>query len=277
MREKFAKHPIYHNVNYSVRSSRHESVTTFPPRVKVRNAPSSRPKHQSMKSGWQDPEAPMTPVKDLETPKNFHNSTFFLDDSPKMRPRVPEKACTTPRPTSWVSRKSSNKDGFSMAVESAASTDDCTSPLGTPPALNDGPDRWSWTNSQAPSTPRLLPGSRRTSVASTKYGGSRYRSVTSWARGQGERLAIDEENPPLLALPPLPSELASKNSTKEKRKPDLTIKIEPKPSKKLSKKENKGHRRAGSSLGALFRSTGNDNFVRRAPGEYEMDDRKGSR
>lgn len=284
MREKFAKHPIYHDVNYSIRSSRHESVTTFPPRVKLRSAPNGRMKHQRIKSGWQDPDAPKTPAKDSEMsfPKS---ATFFIDDSPKLKPRVPEKVHTATRPSSLVERRSStNKDGFSMAVESAPSVGDCHSPLGSPPMLDDALDRWSWTNSQAPSTPRMLPKSRRTSMASTKYSAPRFRTVTSWARGQGERLRIDEEAPPLLALPAMPAAPTNpapppkKKSLKEKAKPNLTIRIDSPP----SKKGEKGHKRAGSSLGALFRSTGNVPLISQnpehgLPGDIEMDERKRSR
>ncbi|KAM0722797.1 hypothetical protein Q7P37_002239 [Cladosporium fusiforme] len=271
MREKFARHPIYHDVDYSVRSSRHESITTFPPRVKLRSAPTGRPKHQRIKSGWQDPDAPKTPVKDVDMlgyPKN--SKTFFLDQSPEIKPRVPEKVHTTTR----ISRQT--KDGFSMAVESIPS-DDCHSPLDSPPMLDDGPDRWSWTNSQAPSTPRLNPGSKRTSMAS-KYSAPRFRTVTSWARGQGERLRIEEEAPPLLALPPLPPVPANKRAFKDRPKTDLSKRINPTP----PKKPEKGHKRAGSSLSALFRSTGSLPLISKdtekaLPEDIELHDRKASR
>lgn len=57
----------------------------------------------------------------------------------------------------------------------------------TPSSSNEKYTRWSWTNSEAPSTPRInLGGSRRDSVGSSK----RYRPTSSWVSYQMD--AIDE-------------------------------------------------------------------------------------
>jgi hypothetical protein len=261
MRETFSKHPIYHDLQYSIRSSRHESTTSWPPRVRMNTSnPTGRPKHKRIESGWKDLDAPATPTKDRNQP---NRSTFFFDASPTMKPRVPEKAHVSVRPLSQLSHSSSIVKVPSVA-ETYISTDRASrtlSPLGSPPLIDDGDTRWSWTNSQAPSTPRLRPESRRMSFTS-KYSAPRFRSVVSWARGQGEHIRIDEEAPPLLptsnpasrapTLQPVP---ANKRAFKDASPPNLSGK---KPTK--SKAQAKGHQKAVSSLGGLggfFKSASN--------------------
>jgi hypothetical protein len=258
MRETFSKHPIYHDLQYSIRSSRHESTTSWPPRVRMNTSnPTGRPKHKRIESGWKDLDVPVTPTKDRD-----HRSTFFFDASPTVKPRVPEKAHVSVRPLSQLSHSSSTVKIPSVA-ETYISTDRASrtlSPLGSPPLIDDSDTRWSWTNSQAPSTPRLRPESRRLSFTS-KYSAPRFRSVVSWARGQGEHIRIDEEAPPLLptsnpasrapTLMPVP---VNKRAFKDASPPNLSGKK----STKSTTKPN-GHQRAASSLGGLggfFRSAG---------------------
>lgn len=291
MREKFLKHPIYHDLAYSIRSSRYESASVSPPkRVRLSaHAPGGKPKHQRVKSGWQDPNLPpKTPTKDSDLLRLPNRSTFYIEESPKTKPRTPEKARVSVRPMSLLSRTSStNKETLTKApsVSVAVKTDACESPLDSPPPLNDDFERWSWTNSQAPSTPRVNPTSRRASLASTRYSVPRFRSVRSWALGQGERLRIDEEAPPLLDSPPPPPLQpvpANKRAFKDATKPDLSKKT-------AGAKKWKGlgeHKRAGSSLGnlgSLFKSTPNlgaaagRDLERGVGGEIEMKERQRSR
>lgn len=248
MRETFSKHPIYHDLHYSIRSSRHESTSSWPPRVRMSTkAPSGLAKHKRIQSGWKDPDAPKTPTKDQlsELP---NRTTFFFDASPVLKPRTPEKAHVSVRPLSQMSRSSSTRKAPSVAEThlSTGQTAHTLSPLSSPPLLDGSDTRWSWTNSQAPSTPRLRPESRRASLMS-KYSAPRFRSVVSWARGQGERLQIDEEGPaPLLAEATLQPVPANKRAFKDASPPDLSVRKPTKP-----KESKKGHTKATSSLGGL--------------------------
>ena len=254
MRQTFAKHPIYRDLQYSIRSSRHASTMSWPPRVPTNtSAPTGRPKHKRIESGWKDPNLPpATPTKDVD---RTHRSTFFFDASPVTKPRVPEKAHVSVRPLSQLSHSSSITKLPSVATTSI-STDHASramSPLDSPPMVDDVDNRWSWTNSQAPSTPRVRPASRRYSYAS-KSSAPRFRSVVSWARGQGERIRIDEEAPPLLptkepqstSTPILQAVPKNKRAFKDAVPPNLSGKKSQK-----SKEAAKGHQKTTSSLGSL--------------------------
>ena len=254
MRQTFAKHPIYRDLQYSIRSSRHASTMSWPPRVPTNtSAPTGRPKHKRIESGWKDPNLPpATPTKDVD---RTHRSTFLFDASPATKPRVPEKAHVSVRPLSQLSHSSSITKLPSVATTSI-STDHASramSPLDSPPMVDDVENRWSWTNSQAPSTPRVRPASRRYSYAS-KSSAPRFRSVVSWARGQGERIRIDEEAPPLLptkepqptSTPILQAVPKNKRAFKDAVPPNLSGKKSQK-----SKEAAKGHQKTTSSLGSL--------------------------
>lgn len=261
MRQKFSKHPIYRDLQYSIRSSRHVSTSSWPPRVHMNtSAPTGKTKHKRIESGWKDPDVlPATPTKDVD---RANRSTFYFDASPVTKPRVPEKAHVSVRPLSQLSHSSSITKLPSVA-EASISTDHASramSPLDSPPLVDDVDNRWSWTNSQAPSTPRVRPTSRRYSYAS-KSSAPRFRSVVSWARGQGERIRIDEEAPPLLptqepkptSTPILQAVPANKRAFKDSVPPNLSAKKSQK-----SKGTAKGHQKATSSLGTLgafFKST----------------------
>jgi hypothetical protein len=245
MREKFNRLPIYHTVDYSIRSSRRQTATSLPPRLLVPSGLNGPSKHRRIQSDWKDLNAPpTTPTKALPLPP-----TFLLDASPKSKPpKTPEKAHVSVRPMSQVSRVSSIRKSAIVraSVTTSKAPYTCESPLLSPPALENANDRWSWTNSQAPSTPRLNPESRRGSLAS-KYSVPRFRSVVSWALGQGERIRIDEEAPPLLTPTTLQPVPANKRAFKDSAPPDLTRKA---PSKSKST-TTKGHKQTGSSLGNL--------------------------
>lgn len=255
MRQTFAKHPIYRDLQYSIRSSRHASTLSWPPRVATNtSAPTGRPKHKRIESGWKDPDAalPATPTKDVD---RANRSTFLFDASPAAKPRVPEKARVSVRPLSQLSH-SSTITKLPSVVDTCISTDHAScamSPLESPPLVDDVDNRWSWTNSQAPSTPRVRPASRRYSYAS-KHSAPRFRTVVSWARGQGERIRIDEEAPPLLptkepmpvSTPILQAVPKNKRAFKDAAPPNLSGKKSQK-----SKDTAKGHQKTTSSLGSL--------------------------
>jgi hypothetical protein len=252
MREKFSRLPIYHTVDYSIRSSHRNTATSLPAQTTLApGASNGRSKHRRIQSDWKDPHAPpTTPTKPLPLPP-----TFLLDASPKSKPpQTPEKAHVSVRPMSQVSRKSSVRKQPSAIARASVTTSKapytCGSPLLSPPTLEDAVDRWSWTNSQAPSTPRLRPDSRRGSLAS-KYSVPRFRSVVSWALGQGERIRIDEEAPPLLTPTTLQPVPANKRAFKNSAPPDLSRKATGKSATSKPKSAMKGHKQTGSSLGNL--------------------------
>lgn len=254
MRQAFSKHPIYRDLQYSIRSSRRASTSSWPPRVQMNtSAPTGKPRHKRIESGWKDPDIlPATPTKDLE---RTNRSTFFFDASPVAKPRVPEKAHVSVRPLSQLSHSSSIAKLPSVS-ETCISSDHASramSPLDSPPMADGVDNRWSWTNSQAPSTPRVRPASRRYSYAS-KSSAPRFRSVVSWARGQGERIRIDEEAPPLLptqetkpaSTPIIQAVPKNKRAFKDAVPPNLSGKKSQK-----SKDATKGHQKSTSSLGTL--------------------------
>lgn len=57
--------------------------------------------------------------------------------------------------------------------------------LRRPPALHLDQPRWSWTNSQAPATPRMyVP-----TIASSRNSATRFRMAVNWVKTQGERIS----------------------------------------------------------------------------------------
>ena len=180
-----------------------------------------------IKSLWKTanpPPPPKTPTK--------QGQSFLVDASPPPPPpKMPEMARVHERPISSRGHKTqqwsadTTKSGLSISIED-------TSPLvvepTTPPHSHLAPsyhnpqDRWSWTNSQAPTTPRMYAPSLRSSISSLP----RFRNIKSWVRSQSDR--IDEERPitsqtaakpmlknkasmPTLAPPPIKKKLPKKN------------------------------------------------------------------
>jgi hypothetical protein len=90
MRQAFVKHPIYRDLQYSIRSSRRASTSSWPPRVQMNtSAPTGKTKHKRIESGWKDPDIlPATPTKDMEV--NFLLRCIASSEatSPREGPRV---------------------------------------------------------------------------------------------------------------------------------------------------------------------------------------------
>lgn len=217
--------PIYRESRYSVRSSKIGSTPSLPKNGRYPSGiPSSaaqrfykqNPWLQDVKRGDEPPtpvmtehqraqyaELPalaMTRANDVQSSKEALNESKGDDD--KVQPSI------SIRPSS-----SANADDISQS--------------GSPKELT--PDRWSWTNSQAPPTPRLYApslSSRRSSVP-------RFRKVKSWVRHQADRqtLRIEEERGPTTSN----ARLAFKNQAS---KPNLAPKITRKLSKKSLKRDS---------------------------------------
>lgn len=145
------------------------------------------------------------------------------------------------------------KSGPVVAVQAA---EDASSPtesvFGLPRQTRKSPHkaRWSWTNADAPSTPRLAaPSIGKSSVSSLP----RFRRVASWVRVQASRQGIPTE------APPLPSSQGSSMPILKNKasKPNL---FPGPPQRKLSK-----NKRPDSSSNALRPSLDNTGLSPPAP------------
>jgi hypothetical protein len=154
-------------------------------------------------------------------------------------PKVPEMARVYPRTRGpgdlerHPSDESTIKGGPSIMVKrsSTAKEDDLTDP-GSPP---EDPARWSWTNSQAPPTPRMYAPSLRSSLGSLP----RFRKVKSWVRNQSGRQGtrIDEERGPAGIA-------ATAGFKNQASKPNLA----PRQTRKLSKKSLRRESESGTLI-----------------------------
>ncbi|EMC98051.1 hypothetical protein BAUCODRAFT_120958 [Baudoinia panamericana UAMH 10762] len=168
--------PIHREIRYSVDSSRHPSHVHL-----------ARPPH----------EAPLLPplkhltltTSDPTTCDNTRHAVTKSTTASETHLRKPERVLTGfDRGRSKVqtsSSKDTTKSDFRVGiresnVDLANGERDIVSP-----------DRWSWTNSQAPPTPRVYAPSLHSSISSL----SRFLGVRSWVRSRPWR--IDEECPPL--------------------------------------------------------------------------------
>ncbi|KAH9834290.1 hypothetical protein Tdes44962_MAKER08669 [Teratosphaeria destructans] len=199
--------PIYQQTRISVRSSIHNSQTSaakwhkssvpVPPEVAKRYHPQS----PWVKSSWMTrsaaPKQPVTPTRDCDT-----ETSFLMDASPPRcdsRLQTLEMARTN---DSVVTPSSATRHapgsvprGMRVLVTgpsagSAREGGDFASTPASPGSRQDMPDRWSWTNSNAPPTPRYAP-SLRSSISSLP----RFRTIKSWVLGQSARV-IPEHPPP---------------------------------------------------------------------------------
>ena len=131
------------------------------------------------------------------------------------------------------------KSGLAISIREASIEGEAGSPLDSPKPEYELQDRWSWTNSQAPPTPRM--GYAPSIVSSRASGLPRFRNVTSWVRSQADHESnrVDEEQAS-------PSRTKAIPSLKNKAwKPNLA----PKPTRKLSKTNH----RSKSSLSSSFK------------------------
>jgi hypothetical protein len=273
MRIKFFSHPIFHDRRYSTRSSRELSrdLTTknsklsakVPPEVAARFYAQNPYIESTWNTTLHTAQAPTPPPKTPEQ-DSINRHTFLIDASPDAKAiKRPEKAQVTIRPTSSSSRltrhsssrniKSKSPCRLSMVEVAADEVDNFITPPGSPMSqqlLHDARDRWSWTNSQAPTTPRL---NGRHSLISSRSSVPQFRNVVSWIRGQKDRLRIDEEEPQISATI-LPTHAATKPALKNQAsKPTLAP-------RKLSKSNvPRASLDKALSLGSMFRTTSRSN------------------
>ncbi|KAK3648535.1 hypothetical protein LTR56_007358 [Elasticomyces elasticus] len=226
--------PIYRETRYSVRSSQHASMASVPrsPRGTALIPPKIAQKFHSqnpyVKDSWKTAHPP-SPLRDAQSSRP--------DDTAI---RNPAKAHLAPDTVNWHSsmaqrpRAEHTKSWLRLSVEEEGplSDDDASppSPHKASASIELPQDRWSWTNSQAPATPRYR-SSMRSSISSLP----RFRNIKSWARGQGER--IDEERPP---VPPVQD--VKRSNLKNKA---AMPKLAPPPKRKPSKTDAE-HARIGS-------------------------------
>ncbi|KXL42902.1 hypothetical protein M433DRAFT_145536 [Acidomyces richmondensis BFW] len=193
--------PILREYRYSVRSSMHASQVSVPKTPKQNaSVPSGIAKrfHQQnpyIKNDWKSINPPLTP----RTPP-AKAQTFLNDASPS----PPKVDIQLPEPTLIGRRQSRNrlrkhnstatlKKTMSISVQPSSPTskeEDLLSPPDSPTSQRALGERWSWTNSNAPPTPRHAP-SLRSSISTI----SRMRNFKTWARGKSER--IPEEVRPI--------------------------------------------------------------------------------
>lgn len=193
--------PILREYRYSVRSSMHASQASVPKTPKqTAPVPSGIAKrfHQQnpyIKNDWKSTNAPLTP----RTPPT--KAQTFLNDAspspPKVDVQLPEPTLISRRQSRNRLRKQNStatlKKSMSITIQPSSPTfkeDDLFSPPDSPSSQRALGERWSWTNSNAPPTPRHAP-SLRSSISSI----SRMRHFKTWVRGKSER--IPEETRPV--------------------------------------------------------------------------------
>lgn len=239
--ERLTALPIYREERYSVHSSRLGSTLTL---NKNRKRPSGVPAavaerfHKDnpwVQTVWKS-QNPPTPTNEC------HPLTQVASGppSPSLKQLGMVRVCSSHAEKGETSKNSSQDTTKSGGVTIQETMEEA-SPTGTmfgyPPETPRSPneDRWSWTNSQAPPTPRMAARSHRSSLSSLP----KYRRVRSWVRGQAHRhgVRITEE--------PLPSSrrVSAPVLKNKASKPNLAPKA---PTRKLSKK-----RRPQSSTHAL--------------------------
>ncbi|KAI7247649.1 hypothetical protein KC343_g437 [Hortaea werneckii] len=203
---------IYREERFSLHSSKHASLASRSKGPKTATYPAEATQrfhnlNPYVKNQWQTkyPVAsePVTPVRE--------GHSFLIDASPEPSTRRgSEPPAKDPQNVRvQIKRKSdagshtapSSKAGLTVSVNEASpsstrQTDQMS--LKTPRTYDtqasfdhDNDDRWSWTNSQAPPTPRIVAPNNRSSLSSSI---SKLRGIRSWVRGTPQADGrIDEE------------------------------------------------------------------------------------
>ncbi|KAK0318295.1 hypothetical protein LTR91_010175 [Friedmanniomyces endolithicus] len=195
--------PIYRETRYSVRSSQHASLASFhnPARYTApRQPPQPLPREVTQKFHLQNPYVrnlwkTAHPTSVPGTPLRETHSAMEDETAPVRKPEKARFASYRLSGRSFVTQqsiaetaKSSPKSSFTERPLSKASAVPPTPP-DTPYSRRNLRDHWSWTNSQAPATPRMYAPSSRSSISTLP----RFRNVTSWVRGQNHR--VDKVQP----------------------------------------------------------------------------------
>ena len=180
--------PIYRENRYSVRSSRIGSRLSL---GKYRRERFDRD-HPWTQNAWktQNPPTPTSPlvnVRRAPSPPLKHLGTTRVYSSHTMESRMAKNN----------SEDTTKSGGVAIGVQGAPNELSPTESVFSLPLKPPEPpqkDRWSWTNADAPPTPRLAaPSIGKSSFSSLP----RFRSVASWVRGQAARQGLRTEEPPL--------------------------------------------------------------------------------
>ncbi|KAK5119013.1 hypothetical protein LTR62_000224 [Meristemomyces frigidus] len=193
--------PIHCEWRYSVHSSRHPSAvgtSVIPGKKKntlgTASRTSVRPSPLSL-NAWKNanpPTAPATPIREA------HTKSFLFDASPTVVQVDGSFISNAMEGQQNKALEMSSKSVPMVCVKQTAVNDleggDSDAP-GSPRSQHSKKrlnERWSWTNSQAPPTPRLAAPSVRSSIGSLP----RFKRIRSWARTQQAR--VEEERLPNL-------------------------------------------------------------------------------
>ncbi|KAI7212410.1 hypothetical protein KC333_g7143 [Hortaea werneckii] len=193
-------------------SSKHASLASRPKGPKRAAYPAEATQrfhalNPYVKNQWQTaypvPSEPITPIRE--------GHSFLIDASPEPSTRRGSEPKNSQNVRVEIKRKSdtesrtapSSKAGLTVSVNEAQSPSSTReadqASLKTPKTLDTQAsydDRWSWTNSQAPPTPRIYAPNNRSSLSSSI---SKLRGIRSWVRGTTHghnadgRRRIDEE------------------------------------------------------------------------------------
>ena len=238
--------PIYQEQRYSVHSSRFGSTLSF---GRHRKAPSGVPVAVAERFHRENPWIPTTwKTAHPPTPTNENHplNQVATDSSSSTLKRAEmvrvHSSQTGKTRTTQNTSGDTTKSGLAVAVEEtvgdASPGQVAFSP--PPPVPEDpSPDRFSWTNLQAPPTPRSTTRSITSSLSSLP----RFKRVTSWVRGQADRQAMRIAEVPLPANPQSVPTLKNKAS-----KPNLAPS---RPTRKLSKRNMTGSHLSSASRPSL--------------------------
>ena len=226
--ERLTALPIYRESRFSVRSSKIGSTLSL---SKTARRPSGVPPLVADRFHKQNPwvqnmwktSNPPTPTRKAHP---LSQAVVPPDPEELERPEMARVYSSNSGKSAFTdhSMEDLQKPGPAISVRPATAVED--SPLAetvSPAPKARDEDRWSWTNSQAPPTPRMYAASHRSSLSSLP----KFRTIKSWVRSQTERqsTSINAQGPPTRAAPmPMLMNKASK--------PNLA----PRPTRKLSKK-----------------------------------------
>ena len=192
--------PIYREQRYSVRSSGFSSIfsgrkgSRYPTSsmlestpIHPRTAKNVYAKNAYFQRSWR----PVEVDPESERPSRAAYGPLAVDTTlPIMRPEnnniMASKRKVAPSPLRYHALESVSKPAATFAVsarEELAHDEDVGRHLEDGKLPTNTKDRWSWTNSQAPATPRFYAPSRRSSISTLP----RFRTIKSWVQGQAER------------------------------------------------------------------------------------------